>query len=179
MSGENSHKKSVPKSVEHKFLREVRCASKKYSCEAKQARDQYMRVGLCTAAFSSLVPVAAATPSPRWVVAVLGAVVVTGHGFFALTRPHEHAMHFERASNMLRLELLKYEYCSESDKVRAWEDFVTRVAVIESGLVQQEVKIDTSGVPDTSSSEVTTVDTDGPDPTRIRARPNELGPALT
>jgi hypothetical protein len=178
MSGENSPKKRVPKSLEDRFLREVDRASKKYSCEAKRARDQYVLVGLCTAAFSSLVPVAAATSSPRWVVALLGAVVVTGHGFFGLTRPHEHAIHYERASNMLRLELLKYKYCSESDTVRAWEDFVIRVAVLEGGLGQKETNIDTSEVFDGSSQGVPTADTDGPRATRTRGRPNDPNPAL-
>jgi hypothetical protein len=178
MSGENSPKKTVPTSLEDRFLREVHCTSEKYSLEAKQAHDQYVRVGLCTAALSSLIPVAAATSSPRWVVTVLSAVVVTGHGFFALNRPHEHAIHFERASNILRLELLKYEYCSKSDKVRAWENFVTRVVELEGGLVQQETNIDTSEVSDLSSREIQTVDTDGLEPMPTRGRPNDPSPAL-
>jgi hypothetical protein len=178
MSGKNSPERIVPNSPEDRFLREVHRASKKYSHKAKQARHQYVRVGLCTAAFSSLVPVAAATSFPRWVVGVLGAVVVTGHGFFALTRPHERAIHYERAGNMLRLELLKYEYCSESDKVRAWKDFRTRVLLLEGGLVQQETNIDTSEVPDRSSSEPITVDTDGSERMRTRGRPNDPSPAL-
>jgi hypothetical protein len=177
MTGENSHKETVPNSPEDKFLRDVRRASKKYSHKAKQARHQYVRVGLCTAAFSSLVPVAAGTSVPRWVVGVLGAVVVTGHGFFALTRPHERAIHYERAAKTLRFELLKYEYCSDPDKAKAREAFVARVVELRSILDQQKIKIDALGVPDTSS-EIATGDTDGPEPTRTRGRSNDPSPAL-
>jgi hypothetical protein len=177
MSGENSPRKTLHKSQEDRLLREVRSASKKYSCEAKQARDKYVRVGLCTAAFSSLVPVAAATSSPRWIMAVLGAMVVTGHGFLALTSPHEHAIHYERASSMLHSELFKFEYRSKSDKVRAWEDFVTRVAEIEGELVQQETTIDKSGIRDPQSQEDRTVNTDGSERTRTRGRPSDPSPA--
>lgn len=167
MTGENPPKGTVLNSPEDKFVRDVRRASKKYSHKAKQARHQYVCVGLCTVAFSSLVPVAAGTSVPRWVVGMLGAVVVTGHGFFALTRPHERAIHYERAAKTLRWELLKYEYCSDPNKAKAREAFVARVIELRSMLDQQKIKIDALGVPD-SSSEVANVDTDG---TRTNANP--------
>jgi hypothetical protein len=154
MTVHNLPKKTVPNSPEDRFVKDVRRTSKKYLHKAKKARHQYVRVGLCTAAFSSLVPVAAATSAPRWVIAVLGAVVVSGHGFFALTRPHERAIHYECAGKALRLELLKYEYCSASNKSQARKDFVTRVLLLESGFLRQETNIGASEIGEPSSQEV-------------------------
>ena len=146
MTVHNLAKKIGTNSPEDSFVRDVRRTSKRYIHKAKKARHQYVRVGLCTTALSSLIPVAAATSFPRWVVAVLGAVVVSGHGFFVLTRPHERAIHYEYAGKALRLELLKYEYCSESNKPQAWKDFVTRVLLLESGFLRQETNIGTSEI---------------------------------
>jgi hypothetical protein len=175
MTVHNLPKKTVPNSPEERFLRDVRRASRKYRHKATQARHQYVCAGLCTAGFSSLVPVAAATSSPRWVIAVFGAVVVTGHGFFALTRPHERAILYERAGNMLRLEIRKYEYCSDSNKTQAWKDFVTRVLLLESGFLQQETNIDASEVAEPLSPEFLTGESERK---QTRRRPNDGSPTL-
>jgi hypothetical protein len=125
-----------------RFLSHVHSTSKKYRKKAKKAHRQYIRVGLSTLAFSSLLPVAAATSVPRWVLAALGGVVITGHGFLALTRPHEREIHYERAGNTLALEIRKYQYCSGSNNDQAWHHFVTRVLALESGFLRQEIGIE-------------------------------------
>jgi Protein of unknown function (DUF4231) len=140
------------------FLKGVRSTSKKYRRKAKQARHQYVGVGLCTIAFSSLLPVAAVTPVPRWVVAGLGAVVIIGQGFLALTRPHERALHYERAGNVLSLEIDKYEYCSAwkcKDQDQAWVQFVTKVLALENRFFQQEIEINGPGVITVSAQQET------------------------
>jgi hypothetical protein len=145
MSADESPMRTVSSHQKDSFLEDVRSTSEMYRYKAERARHQYVGVGLCTAAFSSLVPVAAATSLPRWVVAVLGAVVVTGHGFFALTRPHERANLYERAGNTLLLEIHKYEYCSGPNRDKAWNNFVSKVLLLESGFLQQEANIDMPG----------------------------------
>jgi hypothetical protein len=127
-----------------RFLNEKRKTSENYIALSSRANRQYIFVGLCTIVFSSLFPVAAAIRIPNWIPAVLGAVVIIGHGFLALTRPHERAIIFERTGKMLSLEIQRYESCPGSkckDSDTAWHHFVTRVIELESGLVQQETEI--------------------------------------
>ena len=144
MSSNNLPQETVSNGSRETFLSKKRQASEHYITESSRANKQYIRVGLCTIVFSSLFPVAAAISVPNWVPAFLGAVVIAGHGFLALTRPHERAIILERAGKMLSLEIEKYEYCPSSkckDPRRAWDHFVTRVFELESGFLQQETEI--------------------------------------